>query len=234
MRELVLQAEVRSVHGKRSRAVRRLGKVPGVFYVHGEPNIPISVEEKSLKPLIFTTETHIINLKLNEGGDKSCILRDLQFDPVTDRPIHFDLQGLRADEKINIEVPIIMSGGTPSGVRDGGILQHILHRLKISCLPKDIPEHVEVNVSELKINQFVHVRDLQLANVTILDNEASTILGVIPPTVEKAEVASTTTEAVAAEPEVITKGKKPEDEAGGEKKPEAGAAKPAPAKEAKK
>jgi large subunit ribosomal protein L25 len=202
-----------------------------VFYIHGEKNISISVLEKSLKPLIYTSETHVINLQLNQGGEKSCILRDIQFDPITDRPVHIDLQGLRADEKINIEVPIVVTGGTPVGVRDGGVLQHVAHRLKISCLPKDIPEHIEINAENLKINNFIHVRDLKIDNVTILENEANTIIGIVPPTIEKEATATPTAEA-ATEPEVITKGKKPEEgaEAEGEKKAEGGAAKTAPAK----
>jgi large subunit ribosomal protein L25 len=233
MREILLQGDVRTPAqmGKRSKAIRRDGKVPGVYYVHGEPNIPVTVLEKSLKPLIFTSETHVIHLKLADGAEKNCILRDIQFDPITDRPVHFDLQGLLDDEEITIEVPIVVSGGTPIGVRDGGILQQIIRRLKISCLPKHIPDHIEVNVGGLNINDFVHVRDLTIPNITILETADNTILGVMPPTVEKEEtVAAATTEA--AEPEVITKGKKPEDGAeaeGGEKKAEA-----APAKDEKK
>lgn len=232
MREILLQGEVRTPAqmGKRSKAVRRAGNVPGVYYVHGETNIPVTVQEKSLKPLIFTSETHIINLKLNDGTDKSCILRAIQFDPITDRPVHFDLQGLREGEEITIEVPIVVTGGIPVGVRDGGILQQIIRRLKISCLPKHIPDHIEVNAGEMKINQFVHVRDLTIPNITIIDTPDNTILGIIPPTVEKEEVPAAAAEA--AEPEVITKGKKPEEGAEGEagdKKAEA-----APAKEEKK
>ena len=235
MREIVLEAEVRNHTGKNPRSLRREGKVPGIYYLRGDKNIPIAVQEKSLKPLIFTAETHIVNLRLGEAGEKSCILRDIQFDPVTEQPIHFDLQGLRANEKINVEVPITVTGGTPAGVRDGGILQHILHRLKISCLPKDIPEQIEVNAEELKINHFIHVRDLKIQNVTILDNESGTIVGVVPPTVEKEEVAAVPGIEEAVEPEVIGKGKKPEEgavPAEGEKKADAAAKPAAPAQPA--
>lgn len=238
MHEITLQAQVRTQMGKGTRSLRRAGQVPGVFYIHGETNIPIAVEEKSLRPLIFTSDTHVINLKFpNSGDDKNCILRDIQFDPVTDRPVHFDLQGLRADEEINIEVPIIITGGTPVGVRDGGVIQHIIHRLKISCLPKYIPQHVEVNAGELKINQFVHVRDLKMENVTVLENPDNTIVGVVPPTIEKEPTPVDALAEAPAEPEVIAKGKKPEEGAEGaegEKKAEAPAKGAAPAKEEKK
>jgi large subunit ribosomal protein L25 len=234
MREISLDAEVRTRLGKKTGKLRRDGMVPGIFYIHGEENIPIAIQEKSLKPLIFTAETHVIDLRLKDAGNKSCILRDIQFDPVSERPVHVDLQGLRSDEKINLEVPIIITGGTPAGVRDGGIIQHVIHRLKISCLPKDIPEHIEVNAEHLKMNQFVHVRDLKLERVTVLENESSSIVGVVPPTIEKEEVAAVVPGAEAvAEPEVIGKGKKPEEGAAeeGEKKAEAGGkAAAAPAK----
>lgn len=238
MHEITLQANIRTQLGKRSRALRREDIVPGIFYIHGEENIPISMTEKSLKPLIFTSDTHIINLKLNDGTDKNCILRDIQFDPVTDRPIHFDLQGLREDEDITIEIPITITGATPEGVRDGGILQKITHRLKISCLPKHIPEHIEVNAEHLKINHFVHIRDLKIDNVKILDNPENTIVGVIPPTVEKEPVPGVVPVEETVEPEVITKGKKVEEGAAegetGAKKPEpAGKTSSPPAKEEK-
>ncbi len=229
MREILLEAEVRTQLGKHTRAIRREGKVPGVFYIHGEDTIPITVVEKSLKPLIFTAETHIVNLKLADGTTKSCIVRDIQFDPVTDRPIHFDLQGLRQDEEITIEVPVIVSGATPVGVRDGGVLQQIIHKLKISCLPKNIPDHIEVNPENLKINHFIHVRDVKIENVTILENEGGTIVGVVPPTVEKEPTPAAAAVEEAVEPEVIGKGKKVEEgeegEEGAEKKADSGAKK---------
>jgi large subunit ribosomal protein L25 len=232
MRDITIEAEVRTQVGKGNGALRREGKVPGIYYVSGEKNISIAVQEKLLKPLIFTTEAHIINLKLNDGGQKSCILRDIQFDPVSERPVHFDFQGLRDDREIIVEVPVVLSAGTPVGVRDGGIVQSFMRRLKVSCFPKYIPEHIEVNILELKVNQFVHVSDLKLENVRFLDSATSAIVGVIPPTVEK-EVVAAPGEEGAAEPEVIAKGKKPDEEGaaaeGGAKAPAGGAKGAAPA-----
>lgn len=242
MQEITLEAEIRNDHGKHSRRLRREGKIPGIFYLHGEDNITIAVPERNLHQFIQTAETHIINLKLNDGRVKSCILRDIQFDPVTDKPLHVDFQGLRADEKLTLEIPILIVGGTPKGVREGGVLQHIMHKLKISCLPKDIPQHVEVNAEDLAINHSIHVRDIHVDKVTILDSPDNTIVAVIPPTVEKvAEPGVAPTEEI-TEPEVIGKGKKEEEaeEAGEEKaeakkeaKPEA-AAKPGTGKKEEK
>jgi len=237
MREITLEATIRKELKKHTKSLRRTGIIPGVYYLHGEENISISVSEINLKPLIFTTETHVINLKLDDGKVKSCILRDIQFDPVTERPIHIDLQGLRENEEITLEVPLVLTGGIPAGVREGGILQQIIYTIKISCLPKFIPEQIEIDVANLKINNFVHVSDLSIPNVTILENPTSSIVGVVPPTVEKEPTPGEVVAEEAVEPEVIGKGKKPEEgeeaEEGEEKKAEPPKAAPAPKEEKK-
>lgn len=225
MSEVVLNAEIRKPIGKHTKQVRSQGKIPGVFYAHGEDNVNIQVPKLSLDPLIYSSETHIIDLKFDDGSSKKCILRDVQFDPVSDRPIHFDLQGLRENEKLTIEVPIVLIGGTPQGVRDGGVLQQIIHKLKVSCLPKDIPDKIEVDISGLGMNHSVHVKELPVQHVTVLENPDSTVVGVVPPTVHKeAEVAVEAEEAL-KEPEVVGKGKKAEEGEEGEEGEKAAPAK---------
>jgi large subunit ribosomal protein L25 len=222
MSEIVMNAEVRTRSGKHAKQVRDEGKIPGVYYAHGEENIKLEVPALSLQPLIYTTETHVIDLRLKDATKKA-ILRDVQFDPVSDRPIHFDLQGLREDEEITLEVPVVLMGGIPIGVREGGVLQHIMHKVQLACLPKNIPGKIEINVSGLAMNKSIHVRDLSVPNVTILENVDDSVVAVIPPTVHKeAEAVVATTEEAAKEPEVVGKGKKPEEGAeGAEAKPEA-------------
>ena len=211
MSEVVLQAEVRSLTGKHTKAMRRSGKIPGEFYSRGEKNIHIAATPVGLKPLIYTSEAHIVSLKLDNGESKTCVLRNVQFDPVSELPIHFDLQGVRADEELTIEVPVMLNG-TPKGVKDGGTVQHVMHRLKVSCLPKFIPDHVEVNIADLGINQSIHIRDIKVDNVKILESESSTIVAVVPPTILKEETPADAAAATTlAEPEVIAKGKKPEE-----------------------
>jgi large subunit ribosomal protein L25 len=224
MSEITITAEIRKDLGKRAKRLRRQGKVPGIYYSHGEKNIPVAVPELTLRPLIKTTATHVINLKLNDGSVHTCILRDVQFDPVTDQPVHFDFFGLKEDEAVTIQVPVVLKG-TAQGVKDGGILQHILHSVRVSCLPKYIPDHIEVDVTGLLMNRSIHVKDLSIPNVKILENENSAVVAVVPPTVIKETEAAPTAEAAAAtaapaEPEVIAKGKKPEEgaEAEAEKK----------------
>ncbi len=233
MSEFVLNAESRQGTGKQVKRNRLQGRVPGVYYMRGEQNINIEVETRNLDPLIYTSKTHIIELKLKDGQVKKCILRDVQFDPVSDRPIHFDLQGLRENEKLTVEVPVILTGGTPAGVKDGGMLQHFIHKLRVSCLPKDIPEQVEVNVALLGINHFVHVRDLTIPNVTMMESMDSPVAGVMPPHLVKEAEAAPTAEEAAKEPEVIGKGKKAEEGEEGAEAPAKGEAKPAAKAEAK-
>ncbi len=214
MSEITLAAEVRKDIGKRARALRRTGKVPGIYYGHGQQNILVTMPEIVLKPLYTTSAMHVINLKLDDGSSHMCVLRDVQLDPVTERPVHFDLFGLNENEALTIEVPVKLTGGIPKGVREGGILQHVLHKLKVSCLPKHIPDQYEINVEELEINRSIHVKDLTIPDVKILENETSTIVAVVPPVVVKepelTAVVAPTAEAP-AEPEVIAKGKKVEE-----------------------
>jgi large subunit ribosomal protein L25 len=235
MSEIVLNAEVRSSTGKKAKRVRWEGKVPGVYYAHGEENIPIEVPKLSLDPLIYTSETHVVDLRLGETTRKA-ILRDVQFDPVSDRAIHFDLQGLRDDEEVTLEVPVVLTGGVPVGVRDGGLLQHIMHKVRVSCLPKNIPGRIEVNVATLAMNKSIHVSELNVPNVTVLESPEDPVVAVVPPTVVKEgpEVAAEAAEAP-KEPEVVGKGKKAEEGVEAEAKPEAKAeAKSAPKEEKKK
>jgi large subunit ribosomal protein L25 len=211
MPEVTLTAAVREKVKKQAKLTRWAGQVPGVYYTRGEKSINIQVDAVNLNPLVFTAETKVIDLQLPDGVSRKAIIKDVQFDPVSDKPIHFDLQGLHENEKLTLEVPIVLTGGIPKGVRDGGMLQHMVHKLKISCLPKDIPQKIEIVVAELDINNFVHVRDLNIPNVTILENGDISLVGVLPPTlVKEAEVAPATEEA-AKEPEVVAKGKKAEE-----------------------
>jgi large subunit ribosomal protein L25 len=215
MSEVVLNATVRTETGKAAARLRNDEKIPGIYYSRGEENINISATPLSMKPLIYTTNTHLISLKLDNGVSKTCILRDVQFDPISDRPVHFDLQGVKENEELTVQIPVILLG-SPKGVKDGGTLQFIMHKVRVSCLPKYIPENIELNVAELGMNDSIHIRDIKIDNVKVLDNESAAVVAVVPPTVIKEEVApGATPEAAAAattaaaEPEVIAKGKKP-------------------------
>ncbi len=215
MSEVVLNATVRTQTGKDAHKLRYEEKIPGIYYSRGEENINITATPLAMKPLIYTTSTHLVNLKLDNGVTKTCILRDVQFDPITDRPVHFDLQGVKDNEELTVQVPVILNG-SPKGVKDGGTLQFIMHKVRVSCLPKYIPEHIELNVAELGMNDSIHIRDIKIENVKVLDNESAAVVAVVPPTVVKDEAAvpgapeaAVAGAAASSEPEVIAKGKKP-------------------------
>lgn len=213
MSELTLKAEKRSGFKRStSRQLRNAGYVPGVYYINGGENIAIKATELSLRPVVFTDESHVINLEV-EGEEKpfSCILKDVQFDPLTSRLIHFDLLGLKAGEMINLEIPIALIGNAP-GVKDGGILQHILHKVEVRCLPQNIPSHIELEISNLNIGDAIKVSDIKIENVEVLNEGNVTVVSVVPPTASAAAEETAPAEEGAAEPEVISKGKKEESE----------------------
>lgn len=214
MAEVVLKAEKRSIgtHSKINTS-RKQGKIPGVFYLHNTENIPIQAEALALRPIVYTAEAHIINLQLEDATERKCIVREIQFDPITDRVIHFDLMGLRAGEKIRLEVPILLEGAA-IGVREGGIVQHTLHRVEVECLPADLPQHITVNIDNLHIGDAVKVGDLKIDGVEFTFNPDQSIVSIVHPKVvaEATPAVEGEAEAAPAEPEVITKGKKEEEE----------------------
>jgi large subunit ribosomal protein L25 len=220
MSEIVINANIRTEIGKRAKELRRKDQVPGIYYAQGQPNIPISMSALTLNPLFRSSATHIITLKLDDGSSHLCIMREIQVDPLSGNPIHFDLLGIKGDSEITIEIPIVLRG-IPKGVKDGGVLNHMMHRLRVSCLPKDMPDKVEINVESLEINRSIHVSDLSVPNVRVVDSPENTVAAVNPPTVikepEPVAVEGAAVEAAPAEPEVIAKGKKTEE---GEEAPE--------------
>jgi ribosomal protein L25, Ctc-form len=192
--------------------LRKKGYVPAVYYAHGEENLFLAVPKNKLKPLVFSPETYLIDLNIEGVGQKTCIIKEFQLDPVTDEIVHVDFHGLKAGEKINVEVAVHLIG-TPIGVKEGGIIQHSLHKIEIECLPTEIPDKIDVDVTHLKIGDALHVKDLNLAQYRVLTNPEATIITIVPPALHKEEAAG---EAAAAseqaEPEVIQKGKKTEEE----------------------
>lgn len=210
MEKVVLEAKKRTEINKASRsALRKEGKVPAIIYSkHHEP-LPLSISEREIHPLVFTSKTSLISLNVEGQEEQDCIIKDVQFDPVTEKIVHVDLLGLKKGEKIQIEVPVQLVGN-PIGIKEGGILQHNLHKLEIECLPTDIPEHLEIDVTNLKLGSSIHVSDLSFENIVILNLPDAMVASVTHPKVEK-EAAPAEGEEV-KEPEVIAKGKTQEEE----------------------
>jgi len=195
-----------------TKRIRREGLIPGVFYSKNNNPIHIGVADKTINPLVFTSKTHLISLELEGHEEYECIIKDIQFDPVTDKVIHFDLLGLTKGEKITLEVPVQLVG-SPIGVKEGGVVQHVMHKIEIECLPKNIPEHLVVDIAGLKLGDSIHISDLIYEDIEFIDPKESLIVQVVHPKVkeEAAPVAEGEGEE-AAEPEVISKGKQEEKE----------------------
>lgn len=199
MSEILLSARRREAGRSNARILRRQGIVPGVFYFHGEEPITVAATELALRPLIYTAESHVIRLRLDDGVEKTCILKDISFHPMTDRPTHFDLQGVSADQMMQAEVPVTLTGQS-IGQRDGGVVDFILHRIEVECLPADLPDHIEVDITELAIGEAIHVSDLKSDKYTFVTAADATIVAVSYARAEEPE----TGVPAATEPEVIT------------------------------
>jgi large subunit ribosomal protein L25 len=180
MTEIVLNAEIRKTGKSASNQLRRSGKIPGIYYAPGDEPLPIAVKETELKKLTYTTEAHVVRLKLGDGKEFQCILKEVEFDPVTDKPIHFDLYGLKAGATVTLEIPVVLVGKAP-GVEKGGVIEHLLHTVEVECPANAIPEHIEVDISALDIGDAIHVKDLKIPNVKILENELAVVVAVVPP-----------------------------------------------------
>ncbi|MBT8386855.1 MAG: 50S ribosomal protein L25 [Ignavibacteria bacterium] len=215
MKTVTLEANKRKDTNKATRnRLRREGRVPGVFYSKRLDTIPVDVLEKKIRPLVFTAKTNLISLKIEGQEELECIIKDIQFDPVTEEIVHFDLLGLTRGEMIQLEVPVQLSGSS-IGVREGGLMQHILHKLEVECLPKHIPEHIDIDISELAIGDSVHVSELSIEDVTFLNPGDAIVVAVGHQKVveEEVEVIEELAEGEEpAEPEVIGKGKPEEKE----------------------
>jgi len=171
----VVNAETRSAHGKgASRRLRREGKVPAILYGGGSEPQPIAVDHnelaKHLKAEAFYS--HILTLKL-DGKSEQAVLKDLQRHPVRDDTIlHMDLLRVRADQVLRMHVPLHFKGGEvcPGVKTGGGLIEHHLIQVEVECLPKDLPEYIEVDLSQLNVNDSVHLSQLKLPQgVTLVE-----------------------------------------------------------------
>lgn len=210
MSQAMLEITVRRHVGKKiARHLRRAGDIPGIYYIRGEAAVPVSVNEKALRTVVLS-KANLVDLNFNDGRKAKSVIREIQWDPMTSRPLHVDLMGIKLTEKITIEVPIRLIGSA-AGVKEGGTLQVMLRELEIECLPLDIPDEITIDVSGMNIHDAVHVSDIKLEKVKILNDPEQVITSVLPPRIEETPVVEPTEEV--AEPEVIGHGKKEEAEA---------------------
>jgi len=217
---MALQATLRNSRGKKSaKQSRRNGIVPGVYYTRGKEALAVGVDDKALRR-VLQSDAKIIDVVIDGGAQNKCVIREVQYDPVKGSPLHVDFLGVSLTEKVTVRVPV-QATGAAAGVKEGGVLQIVFRELEVEALPLDIPDHITIDVSALKINDAVHVSEVPQEKFKILADADAVVVAVLPPRLEEVTVAAPTEEA--AEPEVIGRAKKEEDveaEAGKEAKPE--------------
>jgi large subunit ribosomal protein L25 len=223
--EAILEAQARDTFGKNeARRTRRSGQVPGVLYGGDGKGgaTPIAVPPKALLKILHSEsgQNTLISLKLAGAGDNRVLVKDYQLDPITHEVLHVDFLKIAMDKLLRVTIPVIVHG-EPKGVKQqGGILEHIRREIEIEVLPADIPEHIDVDASELMLHQGIRVRDIATnAKWKPVSDLDLMLVHVIMPKVEEvaapADAAAAGT-AAPAEPEVMKKGKKDEEE--GDKK----------------
>ena len=193
-----------------SRRLRRQNLIPGNVFGHGEPPLPVTVPDDQISPVIHSGHK-VVDLELN-GTMQKALLRDAQWDTFGINLLHFDLQRVSADERIETEVAIEIHGSAP-GVAAGGILEIVLHTVPIECPATEIPEHFELNVNHLELEHAIRVKDLEVPpGVKVLLDPEDIVLHVVHPVVVE-EVDEEAASRGPMEPELVGKD---DDEAEGE------------------
>ena len=212
MSNVQLNAEIRAGHGKGDVGrIRREGKVPCIMYGVDDTTVSLTVDHLELQKM-FSSSFSVIDLKY-DGQTQGVVVRDIQYHPVKGDIIHVDFMRIKAGQELKISVPIKFVGES-EGVKVGGVFQELKSELSITTLPRHMPEVIEVDISELNINDAIHVSDLVVENFTIDDDPDDSVCSVVPPKKveepvaaedeEGEEVEAVEEEEEAKEPEVIT------------------------------
>ena len=217
MQEVNLEAEVREKAGKEvAHLLRSQGRVPAILYGRQKENVKISIPSRDFFHLIHGQASGNVVIRLqisgsnNEVQEEITIIRDIQYDPVTEKILHVDFFRISLDEAILSEVPLQVVG-TAAGVKAGGVIEHALRTLEVRCLPLDIPDVIEVDVTPLEIGQSLHVRDLKVPDdVEVITSPDATAILVAAPTVVVEP------EPVTEEEALLEEGEVPEGEGEGE------------------
>jgi large subunit ribosomal protein L25 len=194
------EAEIRSQAGTRAaRRMRRANKIPAVLYGGGQPPLMLALAKNQVdknleQEAVFS---HILTLKLPDSSAVQAILKEIQRHPVTESVLHLDFQRIKADEQIRVHVPLHFIGQESSiGVKKGGVVLHHLNEVEVVCLPRYLPEYLEVDLTHLDIGQTIHLGELTLPQgVTLVElahegGAAIPVVSIQPPSVEAAETGS--------------------------------------------
>jgi large subunit ribosomal protein L25 len=218
MATATLSAEMRNDRGKGvARKLRAAGRVPGVIYGHGREPQSLSLVARDLDKLLshIAAGSTVIDLTLGKATTKT-LIREIQRHPFKKQILHIDFMELVAGEKVIVDIPLVFVG-VPEGVRlSGALLEQIVHSIEVNVDPSSIPNHIDVDVTNLAMGHSLHVRDLVLPEgLEVLTDEDTTICAVIAPraVLEETPAAEGDAEAAAGEPELIRKTKEDEEDA---------------------
>jgi len=233
--DAILEVVKRNTRGKNeARRLRAAGRIPAVVYGAQKLGDSGAPEQVSVDPKPFMRILHsasglntLITLRVIDGGEARVLVREVQLDPVSHHPLHADFFRVNMDRKLTVTVPVILRGEARGVKVDGGLLEFVHREIAVSCLPAEIPDAIEVDISDLVIGQAIHLRDVaESAAWTPVSDKDMMIVHVV--TVKVVETAETPAEgaaataaaapAAAAEPEVIKKGKTDKDDAKGDEK----------------
>jgi large subunit ribosomal protein L25 len=194
-----LSAQPRNELGSRAnKRIRDRGLVPGVLYGHKEAVVPVTLPKKDLTTHL-SRGASLFDLAL-DGKTQKVLVKEVQYDHLGLEVIHVDFARVSLDEKVEVTVPIELKG-TPKGEEEGGVLQQMLSALEVECLVTDIPDSITVNVSEMKVDDSVHISDLKLPPGVRALQDPEVIVAMVK--VIEEEEAAPAPEAETAEPEVI-------------------------------
>ena len=184
-----LEAERREDSGKGvARKLRAAGRVPAVFYGHDQEATPLSVDAREMVHVLHSSGGSNVLLDLIVDGKPHLAMpREIQRDHIHNKLIHIDFLAVSRTETITVDVPVIEFGDA-AGVKEGGVVEHHLRDLRVECLPQDVPDQLDVDISDLNIGDMIHVRDVVVpAGVTVLTNPDDAVLSVITPAALRTE-----------------------------------------------
>lgn len=213
-----LEATVREATTKNAaRRVRVAGQVPAVVYGAGKNSQAVSVDPRQVKRILYSESGHntIVDLKL-AGEQTKAMIVDWQFEPIKGGLLHVDFKRIAMDKALRVNVPVHLIGEAAGVKLEGGIMEHVLREVEIECLPADIPGHIDVDVSGLSFGQMVRVADLphseKLKFLTDENQMVAHVIAVKEVVEATPDAAAVDATAVAAEPEVLKKGKQDAEE----------------------
>lgn len=176
MKSIELKGAVRENLGKKgSKKIRTSEQVPCILY-GGEKNIYFSVVERDLKPIIYTPEVYLIKLEV-DGKQYTAQIQDIQYHPVSDGPLHIDFLQVFEDKKVIIELPV-KTNGSSIGVKEGGKLTQELRKLKVKGFIKDLPNEIDLDITELALGKSMRVGDLNFKGFEILNIKTNPVVSV--------------------------------------------------------